>query len=140
MVAQEAAQVVGEAPATELERLSLDLYARGHDRCSEVGIILADTKFEFGRDRGARIVLGDEVMTPDSSRFWPADEWVPGRPQPSFDKQYVRDWLDSVGWDHTPPAPRLPDEVVHETRGKYTDAFAGITGRPFDDYLAEVFS
>ena len=90
----------------ELRRISIEIYQRGAEHAAERGIILADTKFEFGRSPGAEIVLGDEVLTPDSSRFWPADEYEPGRSQPSFDKQYVRDWLDEIGWDHTPARPR----------------------------------
>ncbi|MCB0873969.1 MAG: phosphoribosylaminoimidazolesuccinocarboxamide synthase [Actinobacteria bacterium] len=125
---ERAAQIVGADAVADLERLSIELYRRGHDRCAEVGIILADTKFEFGRDATGGIVLGDEVMTPDSSRFWPADEWVPGRPQPSFDKQFVRDWLDQRGWDHSPPGPELPAEVVAGTRDRYNEAHARITG------------
>jgi phosphoribosylaminoimidazole-succinocarboxamide synthase len=96
------------------------------------GIILADTKFELGASAGAEIVLADEVLTPDSSRFWPADTYEPGRPQHSFDKQYVRDWLDQAGWDHSPPAPELPDDVVANTRAKYIEAYERITGRSLD--------
>ena len=96
------------------------------------GIILADTKFEFGASPGAEVVLGDEVFTPDSSRFWPADEYEPGRSQRSFDKQYLRDWLDEIGWDHTPPAPELPEEVVANTRAKYLEAYERITGDTLD--------
>ena len=99
------------------------------------GIILADTKFEFGRDRQGRIVVGDEVLTPDSSRFWPADGYEPGRSQPSFDKQYVRDWASQSGWDKTPPAPELPDDVVEGTRERYRDAYRLITGEPLDAWL-----
>ena len=94
----------------------------------EQGIILADTKFEFGSHAGAEVVLGDEVMTPDSSRYWPADEYEPGRSQASFDKQFVRDWADATGWDHSPPAPVLPEEVIGQTRDKYLEAFERITG------------
>ncbi len=96
----------------ELRRLSLELYGFAAGHAERNGIILADTKFEFGRDSSGRIVLADEVLTPDSSRFWPSDRYEPGRSQPSFDKQYVRDWLDESGWDHTPPGPELPAEVV----------------------------
>ena len=100
-------------------------------------MILADTKFEFGFV-GDELVLVDEVLTPDSSRYWPADEWAPGKTMPSFDKQYVRDWLDSTGWDHTPPAPRLPEKVIMGTRARYVEAYERITGRSFDQYLKEV--
>jgi phosphoribosylaminoimidazole-succinocarboxamide synthase len=97
------------------------------------GIILADTKFEFGASSDAAVVLGDEVFTPDSSRFWPADEYEPGRPQRSFDKQYLRDWLDEIGWDRIPPAPELPPEVIANTRAKYLEAYERITGRSSND-------
>ncbi len=112
----------------ELRRVSTEVYLRAADHAAERGIIVADTKFEFGSSPGAEIVLGDEVLTPDSSRFWPADDYEPGRPQNSFDKQYVRDWLDQSGWDHTPPAPELPPEVVENTRAKYIEAYERITG------------
>ena len=103
---ERAAEIVGDAALMEeLRRISIELYQHAADHAAERGIILADTKFEFGRYAGAEIVLGDEVLTPDSSRFWPADEYEPGARQPSFDKQYVRDWLDETGWDHSPPAP-----------------------------------
>ncbi len=121
-------QIVGRDAAAQLRRVSLDLYgfARGYAR--ERGLILADTKFEFGRIEG-EIVLVDETLTPDSSRYWPADRWKPGGAQPSFDKQYVRDYLDSLKWDHTPPAPELPPEVVEKTREKYLAAYKILTGR-----------
>ena len=109
--------------------MTLDLYEHARDHAAERGIIIADTKFEFGASPGAEVVLGDEVLTPDSSRFWPADDYEPGRSQASFDKQYVRDWLDESGWDHSPPGPELPDEVVAGTRGKYIEAYERITGR-----------
>ena len=112
-------------------------YLRAHAECEKAGIILADTKIELGRDEAGQLILGDEVLTPDSSRFWPADGWEPGSSPPSFDKQYVRDWLDASGWDHTPPAPALPDEVVQGTRDRYVEAYERITGRRFDDYLRE---
>jgi len=132
-----AAEIVGDrATMEELRRLTLELYAFAADHAERNGIILADTKFEFGRDGEGRIVLADEVLTPDSSRFWPADRYAPGRSQPSFDKQYVRDWLDRSGWDHTPPGPELPDEVVQETRAKYVEAYERISGRPFGEWLA----
>ena len=127
--------VVGPDVAAELRRITLEVYARGRDIARERGILLADTKIELGRDTDGRIVLGDEVLTPDSSRFWPADGWQPGRPQPSFDKQYVRDWLTSPasGWDRHSgePPPELPPEVVERTRAKYVEAYERLTGRRF---------
>ena len=128
-----AAEIVGDRPLMEaLRRVSLELYSHAAAHAEERGIILADTKFEFGASPGAEIVLGDEVFTPDSSRFWPADEYEPGRPQHSFDKQYLRDWLDETGWDHTPPAPELPTDVIANTRSKYLEAYERITGRSLD--------
>jgi phosphoribosylaminoimidazole-succinocarboxamide synthase len=125
-----AAEIVGDrALMEELRRVSIDLYARAAEHAAERGIILADTKFELGRHPGAEIVLADEVLTPDSSRFWPADSYEPGRSQPSFDKQYVRDWADDAGWDHSPPAPELPPDVVEQTRAKYVEAYERISGR-----------
>jgi phosphoribosylaminoimidazole-succinocarboxamide synthase len=125
-----AAELIGNRPLMEeLRRITLELYSHARDHAAERGIIIADTKFEFGSSPGAEIVLGDEVLTPDSSRFWPADEYEPGRSQASFDKQYVRDWLDASGWDHAPPGPELPDEVVENTRAKYLEAYERITGR-----------
>jgi len=127
---ERAAEIVGDrALMEELRRISIELYQHAADHAAERGIILADTKFEFGRSAGAEVVLADEVLTPDSSRFWPADEYEPGRPQPSFDKQYVRDWADQTGWDHTPPGPELPPDVVERTRAKYVEAYERITGR-----------
>ena len=131
-----AAEILGDRAALEeLRRLSIGLYGFAADHARERGIILADTKFEFGRDRDGRIVVGDEVLTPDSSRFWPADGYEPGRPQPSFDKQFVRDWASSSGWDKTPPAPALPDEVVEGTRRRYEEAYERITGEPLTAWL-----
>jgi phosphoribosylaminoimidazole-succinocarboxamide synthase len=128
-----AAEIIGSRPLMEeLRRVSIEIYRRGADHAAERGIILADTKFEFGSSAGAEVVLGDEVLTPDSSRFWPADRYEPGRSQPSFDKQYVRDYSDSIGWDHTPPGPELPDEVVANTRAKYVEAYEKITERKLD--------
>jgi phosphoribosylaminoimidazole-succinocarboxamide synthase len=125
-----AAEVIGSRPLMEeLRRVSIEIYRRGAEHAAERGIILADTKFEFGASPGAEIVLADEVLTPDSSRFWPADQYEPGVGQPSFDKQYVRDYSDSVGWDHTAPGPELPDEVVQNTRAKYVEAYERITER-----------
>jgi phosphoribosylaminoimidazole-succinocarboxamide synthase len=119
----------------ELRRLSIAVYERAVTHAEQEGIILADTKFEFGRAPSGEIVLADEVLTPDSSRFWPLDSYAPGGSQPSFDKQYVRDWLDQSGWDHTPPGPELPGEVVENTRAKYVEAYERITGEPFSSWL-----
>jgi phosphoribosylaminoimidazole-succinocarboxamide synthase len=125
-----AAEIVGSRSLMEeLRRISIELYRHAAEHARERGIILADTKFEFGSTPGCEIVLGDEVLTPDSSRFWPADSYEPGRGQSSFDKQYVRDWLDQQGWDRKPPAPHLPDEVVANTTAKYREAYERITGR-----------
>jgi phosphoribosylaminoimidazole-succinocarboxamide synthase len=130
-----AAEIIGDrATMEELRRLSLEVYARGAEHAESQGIILADTKFEFGRDQDGRIVLADEVLTPDSSRFWPADKYEPGRGQPSFDKQYVRDWVDETGWDHSPPGPELPTDVVEATRAKYVEAYERIAGEPFENW------
>jgi len=127
-----AAKLLGDrALLDELRRVSIEVYERAAERAAEHGIILADTKFEFGRDAGAEIVLGDEVLTPDSSRYWPADRWQPGQTPPSFDKQYVRDWATDQGWDKTPPAPQLPPDVVEQTRAKYVEAYERITGESF---------
>ena len=111
-----------------LRTRSLNIYTAAAAYARDHGLILADTKFEFGSHAGAEVVLGDEVMTPDSSRYWPADEYEPGRSQASFDKQFVRDWADATGWDHSPPAPVLPGEVIAQTRAKYLEAFERITG------------
>jgi phosphoribosylaminoimidazole-succinocarboxamide synthase len=131
-----AAEIVGDrALLEELRRLSIAIYERGAAHARERGIILADTKFEFGRRADGTIVLGDEVMTPDSSRFWPADGYEPGHGQPSFDKQFVRDWAAGSGWDKTPPAPELPDDVVDGTRARYVEAYERIAGEPFERWL-----
>jgi phosphoribosylaminoimidazole-succinocarboxamide synthase len=131
-----AAELVGgEDVAAELRRLSIELYSLAARHARERGIILADTKFEFGRDQAGRIVVGDEVCTPDSSRFWPADGYEPGRSQPSFDKQFVRDWAAGSGWDKTPPAPELPEDVVDGTRRRYVEAYERISGEPFERWL-----
>ncbi|MER6510298.1 phosphoribosylaminoimidazolesuccinocarboxamide synthase [Nonomuraea sp. NPDC001636] len=126
---------VGAETAAELRRITLDVYTRGAEIARERGIILADTKIELGWDADGVLTLGDEVLTPDSSRFWPADEWQPGRAQPSFDKQYVRDWLLSPesGWDKSSgnPPPRLPEHVVERTRQRYLEAYERVTGAPF---------
>jgi phosphoribosylaminoimidazole-succinocarboxamide synthase len=133
----EAAELVGDERLAELERISLDLYRSASEHALERGIIIADTKFEFGVDSSGQIVLGDEALTPDSSRFWPADEYAPGRSQPSFDKQYVRDYCESLGWDKTYPGPELPADVVDGTRARYVEAFERLTEIGFDEYLAD---
>jgi phosphoribosylaminoimidazole-succinocarboxamide synthase len=130
-----AARLVGEERFDEVERLSLELYRYASEHAAARGIILADTKLEFGLDEEARILLADEAFTPDSSRFWPADEYAPGGPQPSFDKQFVRDYCESLGWDKTYPGPELPDDVVGETRSRYVEAFERLTGVEFDAYV-----
>ena len=134
----EAREFVGNDLYEELKARSLAIYQAGADYAAERGIILADTKFEFGMVDG-EITLIDEVLTPDSSRYWPADAWAPGATMPSFDKQPVRDWLEKQdGWDKTPPAPAMPDAVVHETSDRYIKAYELITERRFDDYLDEM--
>ncbi len=120
--------IVGEETATRLRDLTLGLYQAAADYALERGIIIADTKFEFGADGGGRIVWMDEALTPDSSRFWPADQYQPGRSQASFDKQFVRDWLEASGWNKEPPAPTLPPEVVEGTLSRYRDAYRLLTG------------
>ena len=120
--------IVGEETATRLRDLTLELYRAAADYALERGIIIADTKFEFGFDGDGRIVWMDEALTPDSSRFWPADDYEAGRSQASFDKQYVRDWLEASGWDKEPPAPTLPPEVVEGTLSRYRDAYRLLTG------------
>lgn len=129
------ASAIGGDLAARLRELSLELYAAGAEHAAAQGIILADTKFEFGL-RDGQVVLADEVLTPDSSRYWPADTWRPGTNPPSFDKQFVRDYATSTGWDRTPPAPALPADVVAQTRAKYLEAFQRITGRSFDEWMA----
>ena len=121
--------------AEQLRDVSIAVYEYAAEHARQRGIILADTKFEFGLDSDGVLRLGDEVCTPDSSRFWPADEYEPGRSQPSFDKQFVRDWASSTGWDRNPPAPAIPDEVVARTREKYIEAYERVTGQPFDAWL-----
>jgi phosphoribosylaminoimidazole-succinocarboxamide synthase len=120
---------IGEGLLKKIQELSLAIYSRGRDLAAARGIIIADTKFEFGLNE-KDILLIDEVMTPDSSRFWPADKYVPGQSQPSFDKQYLRDWLSGTDWDKTPPPPTLPAEVIAETQKKYLEAFELLTGSP----------
>jgi len=124
----QAAQIVGADTAEQVRKLSLQIYNAARQYARQRGIIIADTKFEFGFYEG-RLILIDEVLTPDSSRFWPADQYRPGRSQPSFDKQFVRDYLETLDWDKTPPAPELPPDVVAKTRDKYIDAFERLTGR-----------
>jgi phosphoribosylaminoimidazole-succinocarboxamide synthase len=130
---EEGAALVGKERYDELAELSLALYRFGATTASLRGIVLADTKLEFG-EVGGKLVLIDELLTPDSSRYWPADQWEPGRAPPSFDKQYVREYLDSVGWDRTPPPPALPPEVVEGTRSRYVEAYEALTESSFDDW------
>ena len=131
-----AVSLVGDRGLAERVRgVSIELYRFAAEHARERGIILADTKFELGLDADGTLTLADEVFTPDSSRFWPADEYQPGRSQPSFDKQYVRDWASSTGWDRTPPAPAIPDDVVAKTREKYVEAYERITGESFQAWL-----
>ena len=127
---------LGPDLAGRLHDLTIGVYSRGAELAAGKGILLADTKFEFGMADG-EVVLADEVLTPDSSRFWPADQWRPGSSPPSFDKQFVRDWLESTGWDKTAPAPRLPAEVIDGTAARYRDAYERLSGRSLDDWLAE---
>jgi phosphoribosylaminoimidazole-succinocarboxamide synthase len=134
---ERAAELVGEGLFAHLERISLELYRFASDYALERGIVIADTKFELGQAPDGTLTLGDEALTPDSSRFWPADEYQPGRGQPSFDKQYVRDYCETLGWDKSPPGPELPSEVVAGTRTRYVEAFEQLTGIRFDDYLDE---
>jgi phosphoribosylaminoimidazole-succinocarboxamide synthase len=119
----------------QLEQMSLNIYEHAAIYARERGIIIADTKFEFGLDPTGQLVLGDELLTPDSSRFWPADGYEPGGPQPSFDKQFLRDWLEGGSWDKQPPGPELPDDVVAGTRARYADAYLRLTGEPISAYL-----
>ena len=132
---EQVASTVGSEAAAELRDTTLAVYRRARDIAAERGIVVADTKLELGRDAEGRLVLGDEVLTPDSSRFWPAEQWQPGRPQPSYDKQFVRDWLTSPasGWDRASgeKPPPLPDDVVERTRAKYVEAYERLTGRTF---------
>jgi phosphoribosylaminoimidazole-succinocarboxamide synthase len=132
-----AAELVGDEILAEAERISLALYEHAATFAAKRGILIADTKFELGLDADGVLTLGDEALTPDSSRFWPADGYEPGRGQPSFDKQYVRDYCESLGWDKAPPAPELPDDVVEGTRARYIEAFEHLTGIAFADYLAD---
>ncbi|MDP9307717.1 MAG: phosphoribosylaminoimidazolesuccinocarboxamide synthase [Actinomycetota bacterium] len=133
----QAAELVGAERLREVERSSLELYRFAAEYALERGIIIADTKFEFGVDEEGRLVLADEAFTPDSSRFWPADQYEAGRPQPSFDKQFVRDYCESLGWDKRYPGPELPDDVVAGTRARYVDAFERLSGLPFTRYVED---
>ena len=134
-----AAELVGSRELAErLREVSIAVYRRVAEHARERGVILADTKFEFGFDAGGVLTLGDEVCTPDSSRFWPADGYAPGRGQPSFDKQYVRDWASGTGWDKAPPAPPIPDDVVAATRERYVTAYEKLAGEPFGAWLDRV--
>jgi phosphoribosylaminoimidazole-succinocarboxamide synthase len=133
---EQAAELAGSRDlADQLRRVSIELYSAAAEHAAARGIILADTKFEFGLDEEGNLTLGDEVLTPDSSRFWPADGYQPGQGQPSFDKQYVRDWASGTGWDKKPPAPEIPDDVVAGTRQRYIDAYERISGESFDAWL-----
>jgi phosphoribosylaminoimidazole-succinocarboxamide synthase len=134
---EQAAALVGADRARDVERLSIALYRFAAEYARARGIVIADTKFEFGLDRDERLVLGDEALTPDSSRFWPADQYSPGGPQPSFDKQFVRDFTEKTGWGKTYPGPELPADVVAGTRARYVDAFERLTGIAFARYLAD---
>ncbi len=132
-----AAELVGDGELMEkVRRASIELYSFAAAHAREHGVILADTKFEFGLDAAGELVVGDEVLTPDSSRYWPAEDYEPGRGQPSFDKQYVRDWAAGSGWDKLPPAPEIPEDVVAGTRRRYIEAYERITGEPFEQWLA----
>jgi phosphoribosylaminoimidazole-succinocarboxamide synthase len=133
----QAAELVGYELLVEAERVSIALYEHAAAHAAERGILIADTKFELGLDQDGVLTLGDEALTPDSSRFWPVDEYQSGRGQPSFDKQFVRDYCESLGWDKTPPGPELPQTVVDGTRARYVEAFERLTGIPFADYVAE---
>jgi phosphoribosylaminoimidazole-succinocarboxamide synthase len=132
-----AAELVGAHRLAEVERVSLELYGFASEHARGRGILIADTKFEFGLDDESRLVLGDEALTPDSSRFWPADEYRPGSGQPSFDKQFVRDYCETLGWDKTEPGPEIPEDVVAGTRARYIEAFERLTGISFDAYVAD---
>src|SRR5215208_1101089 len=133
---EQAVELIGDRElATQVRDASLALYSFARDHARERGVILADTKFEFGLDDHGVLTVGDEVLTPDSSRFWPVDGYEPGRGQPSFDKQYVRDWASQSGWDKSPPAPALPEEIVARTRELYVEAYERIAGEPFDRCL-----
>jgi len=133
----QAAELVGRKLFDEAERVSLALYRYAAEYAAERGILIADTKFELGLDANGELTLGDEVLTPDSSRFWPADGYATGGAQPSYDKQFVRDFCDAAGWDKEPPGPELPSDVVDGTRARYVEAFERLSGIPFADYVAD---
>ena len=134
---EQAADLVGAERLQEVEATSLALYGFAAAYAAQRGILIADTKFELGIDESGQLVLADEAFTPDSSRFWPADEYEPGRPQPSYDKQFVRDYCETLGWDKTDPGPELPDDVVTGTRSRYVEAFERLTELPFARYLED---
>jgi phosphoribosylaminoimidazole-succinocarboxamide synthase len=136
---EQAAEVVGKPVYDTARSYALAIYEFASEQARSKGIVIADTKFEFGVHDG-EVILIDEALTPDSSRFWPADGYAPGGPQASFDKQYIRDWLDASGWDHSPPPPDLPDDVVDATKDRYLQAFDRVTGRPLTEWLNEVAS
>jgi phosphoribosylaminoimidazole-succinocarboxamide synthase len=127
----DAANRLGADLAADLEKLTLQIFGRGSDLAAERGILLADTKFEFGHDADGVLRLADEVLTPDSSRFWSLESWQPGKSQPSFDKQFVRDYTAAAGWDKTAPGPELPEDIVEATRARYIEAYERLTGTPF---------
>jgi phosphoribosylaminoimidazole-succinocarboxamide synthase len=134
---ERAGEILGDRElAGRLRDVSIALYSFAAEQAAERGVILADTKFEFGLDADGRLVLGDEALTPDSSRYWPVEGYESGHGQPSFDKQYVRDWASATGWDKTPPAPEIPEDVATETRSKYVEAYEIVTGEPFDAWIA----
>ena len=133
----QAEELVGKERYEEVERASLELYRFASERAAARGILIADTKFELGIDADGTLVLADEAFTPDSSRFWPADEYEPGKPQPSFDKQFARDYCESIGWDKNYPGPELPEDIVDGTRARYVEAFERLTEIAFEDYLAD---
>ncbi len=135
--AAQAAELVGEERLAEVEAVSLELYRFAAEHAAERGLLIADTKVELGLNANGRLVLADEVLTPDSSRFWPADVYAPGGPQPSFDKQFARDYCERLGWDKTAPGPELPAEVVEGTRARYVEAFERLTGVAFAEYASD---
>ena len=137
IIEPQAAAIAGQDVYDEARAYALAVYIEGARLAAEHGVIIADTKFEFGLVEG-RVTLIDEVLTPDSSRFWPHESYAPGGPQPSFDKQFVRDWLDQAGWDHSPPAPDLPSDVVAATRSRYVEAYERLTGKTLESWMKEV--
>jgi phosphoribosylaminoimidazole-succinocarboxamide synthase len=137
----QAAELVGDAGLmAKVREVSIELYSFAAEHALQRGVILADTKFELGLDENGVLTLGDEVLTPDSSRYWPAEGYEPGKGQPSFDKQYVRDWASSTGWDRKPPAPEIPEQVVQGTRARYVEAYERIVGEPFEAWLTRTGS